>query len=274
VPGLIVRTLAREYRLHSDSDAAIADFAFVEASPEVAGVSLVTVDLPLTVSGAFYRLRMPDGALVDGTREYLIAHFLRALGSSVEEESGGGPLLHAATAIRNGARAVFVGDGGHGKTTLMLRLLQEGFAVEGDELVLVDAGAARAMPRRLRVKEGTLAVLPDLAAVIRAAPAIAEWNGGRVYSMVPDLNGAGWRIAPSAVRDLFFIEPNHGGSSVLSPLAPDLALAKLLSAAIMPTAGKAVAAMHLRRLVQGARSWRLQLGDLGRALWHLKKQLG
>jgi hypothetical protein len=271
---LIVRTLSREYRLRSSSAAAIEAFAFVEAAPRMPGPPEETIVLPLDQVGDFYRLRLPNGLVQEGSPQHLIGELSVALGGSIESECAGRPMLHAATAHWNRVRSVFLGRGGYGKTTLMLRLLQEGFVVEGDEIVVVGPDAAQAVPRRLRVKEGSLSVVPELAALIRAAPSLPDWDHRLIYSMVPDIRGEGWTAGASKVGNLVFIEPNHGGSSVLSVMRPDEAFDRLVAEAVMPAAGKARAAAWLRLVAQRASCWRLQLGGLDRAVSRLKRCLG
>jgi hypothetical protein len=71
--------------------------------------------------------------------------------------------VHAATVDLHGRRVVIAGPSGAGKTTLALRLLVDGAAVQGDESVLVHrSGTSLAVPRAFHVKEGTAAFVPEL----------------------------------------------------------------------------------------------------------------
>ena len=54
--------------------------------------------------------------------------------------------IHAGCADFGGRRMLVVGRGRAGKTTLMTRLLFEGFAVQGDEMVIVRNGRVLAYP--------------------------------------------------------------------------------------------------------------------------------
>ena len=234
------------------------------------GQELEAVALELEQTGSFFRLALPGGRTVEGSLDYLLSEFELALWSLNKEEMTGSPALSAASTTR-GERSLFVGDAGFGKTTLMLRLIGEGFAIEGDELVVVGHGWTMALPRRLRVPEGSLKWFPDLAAEITASPAIRDWDGRTIYSVAPGMGGRTWRIERGSVDHLIFIEPNHGGASVMGELTPDQAFARLVDKAYMPPSGKAAAAARLRMLSLGARSWKLRLGDLDRAVWHLSR---
>ena len=265
-----VRTLAHEFRIHSQVPEALDLFRFSEAAPEMPGQALAPIDLEIEATGSFFRMALPGGRAREGSLDYLLSEFQLALWSLNQVEMTGSPALHAASVTR-GQRGVFVGDAGCGKTTLVLRLIGEGFAIEGDALVVVGPGWTMALPRRLQVRDGSLPWFPDLAAEIAASPAIVDWDGRTVYSVDPGMGRRTWRIERGPVDHLIFIEPNHGGAAVMGELTPDQAFARLVDKAYMPPSGKAAAAARLRMLALGARSWKLQLGDLERAVWHLNR---
>jgi hypothetical protein len=254
--------------------AAADAFSYLEAAPDMPGHSFDVVDLAVAKNKGFFRIELPGGGMKEGTREYLIEEFVRSLGRFVEEEASGSPILHAATAIKNGVRGIFMGNRTYGKTTLMLRLLQEGFRIEGDELVLIGTKDVLAVPRRLRVKEGTLPLVPEFAQAITASPSVRTWEGILIYSVNPTIGDGTWRIDRGQADNLFFIEPNHGGSSILTPMPREEAFGHLVTAAVMPASAKAAAAVHLRTMALKAHCWRLQLGDLDRAVWHLQRHFG
>src|SRR5207249_898670 len=64
--------------------------------------------------------------------------------------------LHAGVVSIGDRRALVIGARGTGKTTLMLRLLFDRYAVEGDELVFTRAGKAVSLPRNFHVKPGAV----------------------------------------------------------------------------------------------------------------------
>ena len=187
------------------------------------------------------------------------------------EDTHDAPLMHAAVAQAGGRRFAFVADKGSGKTTLMLKLIEEGIAVEGDEHLVVTATGTIARPRRLHVKESSLDVMPELADAIRSCPFASDWSGNRVFACPPSFRGAHWTITERPVDHLVFIESNFGGSSILSALTRDEAFARLMETIYMPPTNRGAAAARLRVLSIGAKAWRLQAGNLDQAVWHLRK---
>jgi hypothetical protein len=155
------------------------------------------------------------------------AHLLdaEAVGSSVQDrinalalaEMGGHAKLHAGCATLGGRGALFVGPGRSGKTTLMTRLLHEGFAVQGDDTVVLRDGDAMAVPRRFRVRRGTLTLVPQLSDRAPAWALEGPPNGYHVVVVDPVDLGFGWRITPVPVDVVFFLVPNHGSPSRAIP---------------------------------------------------------
>jgi hypothetical protein len=270
VPSVVVRTLARELSLHTDSDKALAALSYIGADPVVANVTLAPVDLTVEQFGSFFRVALPGRPPVEGSIETIINRLFRLLGEWLPEEACGSPILHAAVARIEGRRFVFLGDKGFGKTTLMLGLIAQGIPVEGDEHIVVTQAGAIARPRRLHVKETSLEMFPALRDGISSSPSETDWMGNRVYACAPSSWGTRWEIADGAIDHIVFVEPNFGGSSILSPIALDEAFARLLETTFMPPAQRGLAAVRLRKLCVEARKWRLQAGNLDQALRHLR----
>ena len=271
VHAVTLRTLGREYRLWAKHPATAEAFAFLDSVPEMPGRELEVINLEVEGAGPTFRMKLPDGSVGRGSREALINEFMRALGHFVEGETLASPILHAATASWRGVRGVFLGNRAFGKTTLMLRLLSEGFAVEGDELVVVGAEEAIVMPRRLHVKAGALPFVRQLAAAIRSSPSIRSEDDSPIYAVTPSIGGLPWRIEAGAIDHLYFIEPNHGGQSTVAPLKGDDAFGRLVCEAVMPTRRKGEAAARLRATALNSRCWSFGLGELDDAVHQLRR---
>jgi hypothetical protein len=271
LPRVIVRTLSRELILHTPDEETFAALSYAGAEPLMVGRKLIPVELPVEACGKFYRLRPPGRGAVEGSVDAVLNGVFRLLGAWMSEDSRDTPMLHAAVVSFEGARLALLGDKGFGKTTLMLRLIEEGATVEGDENVVITPDGAITRPRRLHVKEASLPLVPALADAIRASPSTTDWMGSRVFACVPSLRGGRWEIAERPIDHLIFTEPNFGGASILSPLSPDAAFARMIETAFMPPQGRGRAAALLRTLGVTARAWRLQLGRLDQAAWHLRK---
>jgi hypothetical protein len=269
--SVVIRTLSRELRLHTGSDEVFATLSFLGADPLMPAGERPSVDLVVEPIGKFYRIEPPGRDSVEGSPDAILNGAFRLLAAWMIKDAHDAPMIHAAIATIGGRRFAFLGDKGFGKTTLMLKLVEERVCVEGDEHALITADGAIPRPRRLHVKESSLAVVPSLSAAIRSSPWITDWMGNRIFACLPSLCGARWEITERPIQHLVFVEPNFGGSSLLSPLSREEAFARLLETAFMPPTLRGRAAARLRMLVLQAACWRLQLGNLDQALWHLRR---
>jgi hypothetical protein len=143
--------------------------------------------------------------------------------------------------------------------------------VQGDENLIVTGDGVIATPRCLHVKETSLDVLPALSEQIRSQPFVTDWSGNIVYSCPPNFTGGEWTIVEGPIDALVFLEPNFGGSSVLSPLGHEPAFEHVLENAFLPTTGRARAVARLRTLALGCCCWRLQTGNLDQAIERLRR---
>jgi len=270
VRRIVVRTLSRELSLYTEGDSAFAALSYVGADPVMPARALLPVDMTVERVGMFFRIKPNDNEAIEGSIETVVNGVFRQLATWFAEEAENSPVLHAAMAVIEGRRFVFLGDKGYGKTTLMLKLIERGIVVAGDENVVLTQDGAITRPRRLHVKESSLALVPALHDAILSSPSTTDWMGNRVFACAPSIGGDRWEIAEGPIDHLVFVEPNFGGSSILSPLSRDNAFARLLETIFMPPAMRGPAVVRLRRLCVDARLWRLQAGDLDQAVLHLK----
>ena len=176
--------------------------------------------------------------------------------------------IHAGCASWQGRRLLAVGPPRSGKTTLMTRLLYEGFSVHGDELVLVRAGEALPYPRRFGVRPQTLSLVPQLAARAGGTP-----RGSGSVVVDPAQLGFDWTIAPAPVDAVFFLEPNHGGRTDLRPCPRYLMAQRVMSQSTPPDAGPREWIRDVCGILRTARCYTLSLGDLDTAVAALKDGL-
>lgn len=167
--------------------------------------------------------------------------------------------IHAGSARWQGRRVIAVGPPHAGKTTLMTRLVYAGFAVEGDEMVLVRDGVALPYPRRFGVRAPTVDLIPQLGALT---------GGGRPAPLVVDpvLLGAPWRIEAGPVDAVLFLEPNHGGETALVPCPKHDMVRRVMSQSSAPEAGKRQWIRDVCAIVDRASSHVLRLGRLDAAV--------
>lgn len=166
--------------------------------------------------------------------------------------------IHAGSARWEGRRVIAVGPPRAGKTTLMTRLVYAGFAVEGDEMVLVRDGVALPYPRRFGVRAPTVDLIPQLGALTEGRP------GPLVVD--PALLGAPWRIEAGPVDAVLFLEPNHGGETALVPCPKHDMVRRVMSQSSAPRAGKRDWIRDVCAIVDRASSHVLRLGRLDAAV--------
>lgn len=178
----------------------------------------------------------------------------------------GHALLHAGCATFRGRGVLFAGAGRSGKTTLMTRLLYEGYAVQGDDTVVLRDGRATAFPRRFRIRRGTLALVPQLSSRTPPWAVDSPPNGYHVVVVDPAELGFSWRIAPVPVDVVFFLSPAHGSPSRAVPCPRYDMASRLMSQSIAPAAGARAWIREIATLVGRADCHVLELGELDSAV--------
>ena len=173
--------------------------------------------------------------------------------------------IHAGCASWEGRRFLAVGPPESGKTTLMARLAYEGFAVHGDELVLVKDGEALPYPRRFGVRAPTVALIPGLAA------GRAEHVGPMVTD--PAHLGFQWVIDRQPIAAVFYLVPNHGGRTRLLPCPKHVMAQRVMSQSTAPGTGAQQWIRDVCDMLDRALSYTLKLGNLDEAVAVLKEVL-
>jgi hypothetical protein len=164
--------------------------------------------------------------------------------------------VHGATVDLDGARVLLVGPSGAGKTTLALRLLLDGAAVQGDESVLVRADArSLPVPRAIHVKAGTEQLLPELRPLLSDAP-----RTGDVAVLDPRAFNPRWRLAEAPVDHVVLIE-RTGGAPACTDAASGEIVEVLAHETFPVTEAKAALVRTLAGAISSARRHRLSVGD-------------
>jgi hypothetical protein len=175
-------------------------------------------------------------------------------------------LLHSACGSIAGQRFVLIGESGAGKTTLIIRLASEGALVEGDELVVLHEKGVVAVPRRFRIKDHGLALLPSIAATSDRMPVLDSGDGSRIYAFAPSESGHSWHIRDAPVDAVIFLEPNHGGQSRLVEI-PRFQMVQfaMSQARVFDRQDRSWITMLCRQLDRAA-CYKLVVGDLDNAV--------
>jgi hypothetical protein len=173
--------------------------------------------------------------------------------------------IHAGCASWDGRRFLAVGPPESGKTTLMARLAYEGFAVHGDELVLVKDGEALPYPRRFGVRAPTVALIPALAEgrVEHAGPLVTD----------PAQLGFQWVIDRRPIAAVFYLVPNHDAETRLEPCPKHVMAQRVMSQSTAPRTGAQQWIRDVCDMLDRAFSYTLQIGNLDEAVAILKEVL-
>lgn len=171
-------------------------------------------------------------------------------------------ILHTACLRRQGQRLLFAGTGGVGKSTLAVQLIGAGYEFEGDEHVFLQAEEVIARPRACRIKESSLAHLPQsMAKAVAAAPRYHNYDGEQIFNVDPRLLGASWRIEQGKVDFIFVLRCNHGGYSSIRPMQPSAVVEFILAETAWGTGSRTGAVAAIATLATRANTYDLSLGD-------------
>jgi hypothetical protein len=259
---VIARTLARRVVMRTTDREVFEAIRFLHCEPEIVAAPKAETVLVIEPLQGRYRV-LEEGQEVDedvGVRSLVDRLHSRLYTSSLGDRPQAG-LLHAASLRRGGRRLLIAGAAAAGKTTLALRLIRSGYDLEGDEHVFLEEDGVIARPRGCRVKEGSLALLPEVAKVMSSLPVYVDHLGRRIFNVDPRTIGGSWRIEKGEVACLIVLRPNHGGRSSLRPLAP-LGLAQaLMSEMGLREVGRRASIGAIAGFVNRTRGFELSLGD-------------
>ena len=169
--------------------------------------------------------------------------------------------LHAGSVTIHGKHVAFVGRKGSGKTTLMLQMVFDGMDVHGDELLLImEDGKSLAFPRRFHVKQSAFEMMSDLCLVQDKLPFALLPDGGKLYGFAPTNVGRPWSLDFAPLDIVFFLRPNHGGTTTVTSIAKDEAIRRVRKQITFPERSPVWAASFMG-IVAGVKFFILSNGD-------------
>jgi hypothetical protein len=177
--------------------------------------------------------------------------------------------IHAGCASWQGKRFLMAGPTRAGKTTLMTRMLYEGFAVYCDDIVLLRRGEVLPYPRRLWIRANAVRLLPQIVPF-----AIRSRKIRNHFSIDLTELGFEWRIYEAPVDAVFFLEANHGSDTRLEEY-PKYAMAqRIMSQSNLPASGAQEWIKDVVAMLDTASSFLLHCGSLDSAIRAVKSVLG
>jgi hypothetical protein len=162
--------------------------------------------------------------------------------------------VHAGCATWRGRRFLVIGAGRAGKTTLMTRLLVEGFSVEGDEMVLVCDGHVVAYPRRFGIRRRTFDLVPQLGPLTPALHGESDAGGPGGYQVLafdPAQLGLPWRIAAGPVDVLLLLDGRRSGPTEARVCPSHVMVQGVMAQSSPPSTGRAAWVRDVCTIVRG-----------------------
>jgi hypothetical protein len=256
------RTLARRIVLRTTEPEAHQAMRFLDCCPEVTEASEQDLLLSVEPFRGRYRVLEDDKetAQVLDTRSLVDHLHARLFSHSLHDRPRSG-IIHAALLRRGGRRVLIAGSKGAGKTTLSLHLIHAGYDFEGDEHVFIESEGAIARPRACRVKETSLALVPELAEIVLSSPVYIDIRGSRLFNVDPTRIGGSWRIEKGKIDCVIVLHPNHGGYSSLRPMPPMRVAQALISELGMRGIDRGAPIGAIAAMVGSAKGFDLSLGD-------------
>lgn len=259
---MTARTLARRIVLRTTEREVFTAIRFLECTPDLPASTEADLVITIEPFRGWYRIIEPGRPVKEvlDTRSVVDLLHGRVFFHSLEGPARSG-FVHAALLRRGPRRVLIAGSKGAGKTSLALRLLGAGYDVEGDEHVFLKDGGVIARPRGCRVKGPSVALLPEFADAILAAPVYLDVRGSQIFNVSPAALGGSWRIQHGKVDCVIVLQPNHGGYSSLRPLVPSVTAQALISELRIHAGDRGPAIQAVAALVSEAKGYDLSLGD-------------
>jgi hypothetical protein len=207
--------LAYDVRVSVEDDRVLERLGYLANRAEQPVSPTASIDYDVTGNGPYHLFE--DGmpmTTVDRTEDVLYVLYRRCHARLIDHQSlAGWASIHAAMMSVAGRRALVVGEKGVGKTTLMLRLLHDRHAVEGDEMVFTRDGEAICLPRNFHVKAGTLRLIPELSTDWAGLPRVRTDPGPMITAFNPAAAGFPWQLRRGPISVAVLLRANHGGAS-------------------------------------------------------------
>lgn len=175
------------------------------------------------------------------------------------------PRIHSGCASFNGKRFILAGDKAAGKTTLLCRMLFDGFSVHCDEYVLFDELGVIPYPRKFHLKEGSLVPVPQLEPICRNLKPYPSYFGGNFFFFDPLDAGCQWIITKDRLDTIIYLQPNHGGKTDLERVPKYLMVRQIMQQIdnFLPDPKEEL--RNLCKLVDSASCYTLHLGSVEEA---------
>ncbi len=251
---------------------------FIDATPSIDGFSAKPKPVQLQEVQGYYRLPLTDNYASEGDLSHILSdlHTWHFIQSRLEFPQS--PLLHAGSLAVGGKMMLIFGDKGAGKSTLMGWLGHAGLEVCGDEHVLLNGLHGITRPRTLRLKQGSLKLMPaKLRSAIEQSPFIEDWHSRKIYAVSPQVFGRPWKIRSLPISAIIVLKPNHGGFSSIKAMGEEAITQRILDNTLLPENDRFAGIIAVRHLLSSVPLYELNCGALDRVssiVYKLLNRLG
>jgi hypothetical protein len=183
---IVRRVLSRTVALETDSEELEAELVrLLRDFPEAASRAPIDLAYRVYERTGTYALTREKETFEEIARDEIVVAITQALTAQwvVRDDLA---LVHAGVVVRDGRALLIAGPSGRGKSTLTAALVKHGFAYFSDELAaLTNEGTVLRYPTPLRLRDGALARLGDLAPELERWPASVSGWGERLHLVSP-----------------------------------------------------------------------------------------
>jgi len=262
-----VRTLAEKLTLHCPSVDVANRLRLIDARPTIEGVDFEERDLTVEDRAGFLHLPITSDTEFSGCAQTLLGDLHMYHKALSRKQFPQALMLHGASLDVQGGMIILLGYKGGGKSTLTCAMGLAGARVLGDEHVVLDGDQAIARPRTMRVKCGSLQVLPkSFGHEVERHPHVKDWHGFRIFSVPPSVFGSPWHLSWLPVRAIVALQGNHGGTSSMRTATVEDMMPLVMDNLLVPKQGVPKALGDLRMLLARTTLLELRNGDLEQAV--------
>lgn len=232
-------------------------------------------DIPfkVTKNREGYIVNPPNGDVVlFSNPQDAVKHVYGFINFIIRSRMPGKLFIHGGCASYNEKTFLVVGEKWAGKTTLLCKLLLEGFDVHGDESVILEETHVIPFPRRFFLKEESLLQLPELKELCLSSTRYV-FDDKKGYFIDPLGLGKTWSLAPKTPDSIIYLVPSHGEASKKEQIPGWQITEKIFKQADNFSNDAAQQLKDLSRLVNEARCYVLHSGNLEQAVQIIKESL-
>ncbi len=184
-------------------------------------------------------------------------------------------VLHGAAAERGGEAIVFLGESYAGKSTLTMKLIQNGYRLLSDEVVLIDSDSFRVVPfpRNILIREKSIQGNADLERLCEGRWHYEDEKGEIKWMMDPGALGAVEIAEEARVDEIIWLERDKEASDI-EPVGMRAVVEMMVQHGLNLKKISQVGVETIVQIVRASRNYHLRAPHAGVAWRILRDHLG